>query len=131
MKTHERVHEGGGYECDYCGRVFSQSGTLKDHMAKHKKARHVKTGDVNLRKEQIITDKRGRKSIADTLFGVGGKKSKPTAAAVKASTASSAAAAEKPLAEPASQDGKENIQLDIEQEMEAIFEEPVAAAKTS
>ena len=129
MKTHERVHEGGGYECDYCGRVFSQSGTLKDHMAKHKKARHVKTGDVNLRKEQIITDKRGRKSIADTLFGVGGKKSKPTAAG-KASSASSAAT-EKPLAEPASQDGKENIQLDIEQEMEAIFEEPVAAAKTS
>ena len=74
MKTHERVHEGGGYECKYCGRVFSQPGTLEDHEVKHAKRKHVKTSNPKLRKEQIVTDKRGRRSLADTLFGVGTKR---------------------------------------------------------
>ena len=55
---------GGGFRCGYCSRVFSQLKTLEEHEAKHKKARHVKTGDPKKRSAQLIAEKRGRKSIA-------------------------------------------------------------------
>ena len=44
--------------------MFSQLKTLEEHEAKHKKARHVKTGDPKKRAAQLIAEKRGRKSIA-------------------------------------------------------------------
>ena len=37
---------------------------MEEHEAKHKKARHVKTGDPKKRAAQLIAEKRGRKSIA-------------------------------------------------------------------
>ena len=64
-------YTGGGHQCNYCGRMFSQPKTLVDHELKHRQARHTKTTDPKRRSDQLITEKRGRKSLADTIFGVG------------------------------------------------------------
>ena len=67
MKTHEKIHEGGGYHCSYCDRTFSQNNTLQDHEMKHRKLKHVKTKDENLRTRQLLKAVRGRPSLKESF----------------------------------------------------------------
>ena len=67
MKTHEKIHEGGGHHCSYCDRTFSQSNTLQDHEVKHRKLRHVKTQDENIRTRQLLKAVRGRPSLKESF----------------------------------------------------------------
>ena len=67
MKTHEKIHEGGGHHCSYCDRTFSQGNTLQDHEVKHRKLRHVKTQDEDIRTRQLLKAVRGRPSLKETF----------------------------------------------------------------
>ena len=67
MKTHEKIHEGGGYHCSYCDRTFSQNNTLQDHEMKHRKLKHLKTKDENLRTCQLLKAVRGRPSLKESF----------------------------------------------------------------
>ena len=67
MKTHEKIHEGGGYHCNYCDRTFSQNNTLQDHEMKHRKLKHIKTQDENLRTRQLLKAVRGRPSLKESF----------------------------------------------------------------
>ena len=67
MKTHEKIHEGGGHHCSYCNRTFSQSNTLQDHETKHRKLRHFKTQEEDLRVRQLLKTSRGRPSLKESF----------------------------------------------------------------
>ena len=32
MKTHQKIHEGGGHHCGFCDRTFSQSNILQGNL---------------------------------------------------------------------------------------------------
>ena len=67
MKTHEKIHEGGGHHCSYCNRTFSQSNTLQDHETKHRKLRHFKTQEEDIRVRQLLKTSRGRPSLKESF----------------------------------------------------------------
>jgi len=127
MKTHQRIHEGGGFQCNYCGRMFSQKGTLADHEAKHRLVRHVRTSDPAKRRNQLISEKRGRKSLADTLFGIGETLSSSTKKKRKVEKESLSAS--KP--EDRATQEKENVgEMEvIDREMEQLFEDKKEATE--
>lgn len=65
MKAHERIHEGRGNECKFCGKNYTQSSNLRDHERVHVLKKHVATNNLETREKQRLAKSRGRPSIME------------------------------------------------------------------